>query len=77
MEHVQEDTPETVPETPSTGAIIKYYRRRAYGRAESIPTGDHAEAVKTLTRRKTLTDTDMQALRSLGCAMKKVKDPTL
>ena len=75
----QDDTPDApaVPETPRTGATIRYYRRRSYGRTEDIATGDYADAVRTLTRRKTLTPDDMTALRAIGCAMKKVKDPTL
>jgi hypothetical protein len=70
------EVPDTL-ETPRTGATVKYYRRRSYGRIEDIAIGEHADAIKTLTRRKTLTPEDMDALRSLGCAIKKVEDPTL
>lgn len=65
------------PESPCTGATIQYYRRRSYGRTEDIATGDHADDVRTLTRRKTMTPEDMTALRALGCCIERVQDPTL
>lgn len=55
--------------------LIQYYKRSVYGRTEIIPTGEYADAIKTLTRRKTLTRDDVQALATLGHKFELVSNP--
>lgn len=57
-------------------ATIQYFRRSVFGRIENMPTGEHENTIKTLTRRKTLTQEDIDALVSLGHTVEKVPNPS-
>lgn len=49
---------------------INCYRRSQYGNERVFPTGTEGDAVKTLTRRGTLTPEDIEALSILGVTIK-------
>lgn len=54
--------------------IIKYYIKKAYGRALVYITTDHKAAIQKLTGRETLTDSDIDALKTLGYTFEQVQD---
>lgn len=54
---------------------VEFYRKDWYGQEMIYPTGEQAEAVKTLTGRKTLREMDVWALRRLGLEVEEVPDP--
>lgn len=56
-------------------STIQFFKRSVFGRVENIPHGEAAPHVTTLTRRKTLTPTDLQALQDLGHATEEVPNP--
>lgn len=55
--------------------LIQYYEKNVYGNiCRYITEGKTAQAVYMLTGRKTLSETDMQALELLGYTFEKVID---
>lgn len=54
---------------------IQYYKRFAYGRDDAFPTREHAEAIKILTGKKTLSKDHIDALVSLGHTVTEVVEP--
>lgn len=53
---------------------INYYIRAHYGTEHRYPI-EHKEALKLLTGRSTLTDTDLEALKMLGYELTEVVKP--
>lgn len=56
---------------------ITYYRRSVYGRTETYLHGEYSEAIRTLTRRKTVTPEDMAAISALGFQTREIINPTI
>lgn len=54
---------------------ITFYRRNNFGRNDIYPHGDLSDAVKTLTGRKTLVSSDVEALQALGFTLQEIVDP--
>jgi len=53
--------------------VIKFYQDRVYGVIKNyVKEPELAQAITTLTGRKTLTDQDMKALESLGFTFEQV-----
>lgn len=58
--------------------IIEYYRDRVYGVVKFyIKDEKTAEAIRTLTARVTISESDMKALKVLGFDFKEVLSPKL
>jgi hypothetical protein len=57
--------------------VIKYYRKRIYGRWCSYPT-DHLQrvALKELTEKQSLSDEHIRCLKDLGFIFEEVTEPT-
>ena len=52
--------------TDAPNLVLTYRCKSVYGQTLYYPTGAKAAAVQRLTGRKTLTDSDVQALKELG-----------
>lgn len=53
--------------------VIKFYRDRVYGVVKFyVKETEVAQAISTLTGRKTITEQDMEALKSLGFTFEEV-----
>lgn len=54
---------------------ITYYEKSNYGTPTYYIASEHKKAVQTLTRRKTIDRSDIEALRSLGFDVRQVIAP--
>jgi len=54
---------------------ITYYEKTNYGAPAFYIASEHHDAVRHLTRRKTIDHTDLQALRALGFQVQQVIAP--
>lgn len=62
---------------PTIAPKITYYRRSVYGRTEIYLHGEYSEAIRMLTRRKTVTAEDMQAIQALGFQTEEIINPNM
>ena len=53
-------------------AVVQVKVKAVTGRVRYYPVGPNAEAVLTLTKKKTLSELDLEALKQLGCTIEKV-----
>jgi len=60
---------------PTALGIIHIYERQNYGAPAIYATGEHAESIRRLTVRKTLTHGDIKALKALGFTFEVILDP--
>lgn len=54
---------------------IQYFVRNVYGTQTMYATGEAVKWVKALTKRKTISIQDLQALENLGLKIERVEDP--
>lgn len=52
--------------------IIQVQTKAVTGRVRYYPVGENAVHVLTLTKKKTLSELDLEALKKLGCVIEKV-----
>lgn len=60
---------------PEPMNTIQVFERNVYGKQTIYPTGQHAGSIERLTRRKTLTMSELQTLQALGHKVEFVHDP--
>ena len=54
---------------------IRIYERQNYGAPAIYATGEYADAIRSLTGRKTLTHSDIKGLKALGFDFEVIPDP--
>lgn len=54
------------------GAIVQVIVRSVTGRVRYYPVGEQAKNVLALTKKKTLSELEIEALKGLGCQIQKV-----
>ena len=55
------------------GAKVTLEVKAVTGRIRYYPIGEHAKHVLQLTKKKTLSEQDVEALKALGCEIERVK----
>ena len=58
------------------GTVVQVKVKSVTGRARYYPIGPNAKAVLTLTKKKTLSELEIEALKGLGCSIEKVPGDT-
>lgn len=54
--------------------LIQVQVKAVTGRIRYYPTGKNGAHVRQLTKKKTLSELDLEALKALGCTIEKVKE---